>query len=61
MNDDMASPMSDSLAVLMEDLDEDEDDDDEEFSTQQSQMIRASIPVQPSPTPLSHIKKKPVM
>lgn len=59
MNDDTASPMSDSLAVLMEDLDE--DDDDEEFSTQQSQMITASIPVQPSPTPSSHIKKKPAM
>jgi hypothetical protein len=59
MDDDTASPMSDSLAVLMEDLDE--DDDDEEFGTQQSQMITASIPVRPSSTPSSHMKKKPVM
>jgi hypothetical protein len=58
MNDDTASPMSDSLAVLMEDLDEDEDEDDEELITQQPQMITATIPVQPAPTP-SHMKRKP--
>jgi hypothetical protein len=57
MNDDTASPESDSLAVLMEDLDEDEDDG--EFICQQPQMITATAPVQPSPTPPLHMKRKP--
>lgn len=55
MNGDTASAMSDSLAVLMRDLDG--EDDDQEFSTQQSQMIT----VQPSPSPSPRIKKKPAM
>lgn len=59
MNDDTASPMSDSLGVLMEDLDDEEEED--EFITQQSQMITAAIPVQPSPTPPSHVKRKPTL
>ncbi|PNF27434.1 hypothetical protein B7P43_G16902 [Cryptotermes secundus] len=55
MNGNTASAMSDSLAVLMGDLDG--EDDDEEFSTQQSQMIT----VQPSPSPSPRIKKKPAI
>jgi hypothetical protein len=65
MNGDTSSQMSDSLAVFMEDLDEyeydDDDDDDDEFSTQQSQIITPTIPVQPSSVPSPHIRKKPMV
>ncbi|GFG28931.1 hypothetical protein Cfor_00336 [Coptotermes formosanus] len=53
--DDTASQLSDPFAVVMEDLDEDED------AMQPSHTMTATVPVQPSPTPQSHIKKKPVI
>jgi hypothetical protein len=43
------------------DDDDADDDDDGKFSTQQSQIIAPTVPVQPSTAPSPHIKKKPMM
>lgn len=53
--DDTASTLSDSFAVVMEDVDEGDD------TMQPSHVMTATMPVQPSPTARSHIKKKPVI
>lgn len=55
VNDDTASQLRDSFAVVIEDLDEGED------IVQPSDVVTATVPVQPSPTARSHVKKKPVM